>query len=94
MSFGTTIPVEGVQTLATTVKSQSQKILNELTALRAVCARDPAFTGNAAQKYDEYMQQFDVHQKALATNLEGAGQILEKFAAAVLQANQVVHFDI
>lgn len=94
MAFGTNLPIEQIEQLAAEVQRQSGDVVSQLSALRSACQRDPNFTGNAADRYDEYMRQWDVHQKALADNLEGAGQLLRRFADAVRATNDSVNFDI
>jgi len=94
MPIGTNLPVQSIIDLAATVKSQSAKVMGELASLRSACQRDPNFTGTAASRYDEYMQQWDVHQKALAENLDGAGQLLQSFADRIADLDGVPSFDI
>ena len=90
----TNLPVEDIEQMAATVKQQSQEILAKLSQLRSACQRDPSFTGSAADRYDEYMEQWDTHQKALTDNLEGAGELLTRYAAKLHEVNGLVTFDI
>jgi uncharacterized protein YukE len=90
----TNLPVEDIEQLAATVKSQADQVLQKLDELRAAVQRDPNFTGSAADRYDEYLSKWDVHQKALAENLDGAGTILSSYAARLRENTDLVDFTI
>lgn len=88
MSIGTNLPVEGIEDLASKVKSQASSLSTTLNSLRSAIQRDPSFAGNAAQKYDEYIQQWDVNQKGLVEALDGAGNLLTQFASKLRELNE------
>ena len=88
MALGATLPIESIASLADAIKQEASNLTATLGALRARCQRDPAFTGNAADAYDQYMVNWDSHQQGLLQALEGAAQILSSFAAH-LDENQM-----
>lgn len=78
--IGFSFPVEGIEDLAARVHGQRQSLETDLTALRSACQRNTIFSGTAASKYDEYLEQWDVNMLGLCQALEGVGNILKQLS--------------
>lgn len=78
---GDNFPVDSIEQLSGTIRSQTANLEGTLNSLRAQCQRDPNFTGNAASKYDEYLSHWDASQRTMIESLDGAATLLAQFAA-------------
>ncbi|WP_431606708.1 WXG100 family type VII secretion target [Mycolicibacterium neoaurum] len=87
MSVGTNIPVERVEELAARVQREAGSLEASLNSLRSACQREENFTGSAAQRYDEFLTQWDQNQQALLQSIRGAGDILSRLASVVRENN-------
>jgi WXG100 family type VII secretion target len=88
--IGTNFPVEGIETLATKVSSEAEKLRGELNALYSACQRDPSFNGAAAQRYDDYLKQWQTAQGQLVDALQGAARILTQLGTTLRETDQAV----
>lgn len=83
MPVGTNIPVEEVEALAATISSEASNLESTLTRLRSQCERNPAFSGNAAQKYDDFLTRWDTSQREMLESIRGASNVLARLAQVV-----------
>jgi WXG100 family type VII secretion target len=83
--IGVNFPVEAIELLAGRLSTEQTKLASELSSLRSACQRDSNFSGSAAVKYDEFLAQWDAHQKGLLEALEGVGRILSQLATHLQQ---------
>jgi uncharacterized protein YukE len=86
--IATQFPVESIALLAGQLNTQATTLQAQLDQLRVHCQRDPNFQGTAATKYDEYMAEWDTHQKGLMTALHGAQSLLQQLADHLVDVNQ------
>lgn len=78
---GPNFPVDSIDQLAGTIRTQTANLEGTLNSLRAQCQRDPRFVGNAASKYDEFLSHWDASQKTLVESLNGAASLLSQLVA-------------
>lgn len=90
MSVGINIPVETIEELAASINSEAEKLNGTLNELRTRVTRDQNFTGPTAQKYDEFLAQWDGSQANLLESLRGAASILASLAS-VTRENAMSH---
>ncbi|MEU4240096.1 WXG100 family type VII secretion target [Actinoplanes sp. NPDC026619] len=83
MAVGTNLSLEEVQRLANSLRSEEAKLRTELGALYSRSQRDPMWTGNAAVKYDEYLQKWRQGQDQLLDALTGIVGELNKLAGNI-----------
>lgn len=87
MPLDTNIPVEEVETLASTIATEAANLEGALQRLRSQCERTPNFRGTAADKYDGFLTQWDTSQKQMLDAIRGAGNILARLAQVVRENN-------
>jgi uncharacterized protein YukE len=85
---GANFPVDSIETLSGTIRTQTANLEGTLNSLRAQCQRDPNFVGNAASKYDEFLSQWDASQKTLVESLNGAASLLAQLATTLREDDQ------
>lgn len=85
---GPNFPVDSIDQLAGTIRTQTANLEGTLNSLRAQCQRDPNFMGNAASKYDEYLSHWDASQKTMVESLNGAASLLAQLAAQLRTDDQ------
>ena len=77
------LPLEEIHLLGTTIQRQAELVAQSLTDLRAQCVTPGNFTGTLADKYDQYLSQWDINQRNLITDIENVGHLLVNFAEGV-----------
>jgi uncharacterized protein YukE len=88
--IGINFPVEALEELANRLVTEQSKLESQLAALRATCQRDPSFSGSAADRYDEYLAQWDRGAATLLGGLEGASRILQQLASHLRQTDSAL----
>ena len=89
MAVGTNLSLEEVQRLANSLKTEEAKLRTELGALYSRSQRDPSWTGNAAMKYDEYLEKWRQGQNQLLDALQGIGGELNKLAGDIVAIDRL-----
>lgn len=81
------LPVQDIADLGRRVLKEQSALQSTLASLRAACACPPNFTGHTATSYETFLSQWDRSQQGLLTAMLDAGQLLERFAANLLEAD-------
>jgi uncharacterized protein YukE len=79
MSVNANLPLASISELSAKLRSEWSKMEGQINDLRTQAQRDPNFTGNAAEKYDQYMDDWAKNANGLNLAIEGAANLLKQF---------------
>lgn len=83
MALNATMRVAEIESLASTIDAQRNTLDGQLHALIAQAQRGDAFTGNAAESYDMWLNKWQAGQTQMLEAMHEAAALLHKYAAAL-----------
>lgn len=83
MSINATMKVAEIEALASTLASQREALSAQVNHLIAQANRGDAFTGNAADMYDQYLAKIRSGLESMLVGIQGASDLLTRYAQAL-----------